>query len=1119
MKHILPLLLALLCSAAASGATSYPTLPKGFYTTKSKFAEGNWVKISVSKTGVYEISYDALRAMGFADPEKVGVYGRGGKMLDINFMSYSEVPLVSDDIAPVAVYHLNDKLYFYGIGTDDIYFRINSSYHTSGYFYRRSRNIYSNYGYYFLSDKEAPKKMAEVKPTNVEALRRLDKGIAYYNHEEDLTQNNTYTGQLFLGERLSDMPHYWKASLPGAIPASGGALEFYFYCDRDIEGKLKYGVRGTDNIVEYDTRTFATTNFRPQEPYLIQTMVPSDKIEVEGSYTTSANPTISHVDYWTLTYQRSLPTLRDPDGLPLAQEYIALPGVFRGLSVALDFQEAPSMVVFDITDRTSPKHLIMAHNGLKSSVKVTNSGSMPEIVCFDPLRPQLQIHGFEDAYKNMDNQDLHGQIADGADLLIITVPELYDASQRLAEVHRSLEGLKVVVATTEQVYNEFSQGIPDAMAYRSFVKMAYETDHPVKNLLLVGPLCADFRGLRNPLNPLESIIAFQSDPMNQLRGAQNANDFYGMMDDILPKSAIEKNYRHVGVGILPCRFPAELDNVTEKVRKHISRTDHAYFLNRQISAGGVGDDHTHDKQAKNYTAHVNAHDFKADIMSTLIVDAYGYSEAHKRLRNLIESGVANFTYFGHGSPYLLNHKGDFLKINQVQDFCNSYTPFMSFAGCKISNCDRGIRGLGEAFVVSTPYGALGSFLATRQTWSGQNYELFRDIGTVTYLESTAYEAPRLESPITIGELIARAKSASTYNNNLAYQLICDPAVVIPTVMREIKCSAAELPGVVGEYNQVEGTVCRADGEIDATYCGEVVIRLMEPFKQLVSQDICSKEAGQEASELKVVYADTQVAMTTAEVVNGKFSARLFVPEEARQYADVLGRLHIAAYDPATRIGAGTMLPMRYIAESSTSSALQDVTPPVIERFEFNVADNSIVIAVSDNLALSFSETPMSENFLLRIDGKELTGASRHEAVVSDHGAAFSKVVPIHALPEGSHSAMLTVADAAGNTSSAEIVFSYSANSARYRLRMEEDAVAGNATFRVDGNSPAKADLVIIDNAGNIVFRAPIADGIYHWDSTGLDGAPVAPGLYKAYIIEQGDFADKSHSATIDVPVI
>lgn len=162
---------------------------------------------------------------------------------------------------------------------------------------------------------------------------------------------------------------------------------------------------------------------------------------------------------------------------------------------------------------------------------------------------------------------------------------------------------------------------------------------------------------------------------------------------------------------------------------------------------------------------------------------------------------------------------------------------------------------------------------------------------------------------------------------------------------------------------------------------------------------------------------------------------------------------------------------------------------------------------------------MSENFLLRIDGKELTGASRHEAVVSDHGAAFSKVVPIHALPEGSHSAMLTVADAAGNTSSAEIVFSYSANSARYRLRMEEDAVAGNATFRVDGNSPAKADLVIIDNAGNIVFRAPIADGIYHWDSTGLDGAPVAPGLYKAYIIEQGDFADKSHSATIDVPVI
>ena len=44
-------------------------LPADFFTEKSKLAEGNWIKISVSENGVYEITYDELREMGFDNPE------------------------------------------------------------------------------------------------------------------------------------------------------------------------------------------------------------------------------------------------------------------------------------------------------------------------------------------------------------------------------------------------------------------------------------------------------------------------------------------------------------------------------------------------------------------------------------------------------------------------------------------------------------------------------------------------------------------------------------------------------------------------------------------------------------------------------------------------------------------------------------------------------------------------------------------------------------------------------------------------------------------------------------------------------------------------------------------
>ena len=48
------------------------------YATTSKLASGKWVKISIPENGMYEITYDELRAMGFNDPSKVILYGSGG---------------------------------------------------------------------------------------------------------------------------------------------------------------------------------------------------------------------------------------------------------------------------------------------------------------------------------------------------------------------------------------------------------------------------------------------------------------------------------------------------------------------------------------------------------------------------------------------------------------------------------------------------------------------------------------------------------------------------------------------------------------------------------------------------------------------------------------------------------------------------------------------------------------------------------------------------------------------------------------------------------------------------------------------------------------------------------
>ena len=55
------------------------------YASRSVLSEGRWVKLRIDETGIYRLSYDDLRSMGFSDPARVSVHGYGGWPLDEDF--------------------------------------------------------------------------------------------------------------------------------------------------------------------------------------------------------------------------------------------------------------------------------------------------------------------------------------------------------------------------------------------------------------------------------------------------------------------------------------------------------------------------------------------------------------------------------------------------------------------------------------------------------------------------------------------------------------------------------------------------------------------------------------------------------------------------------------------------------------------------------------------------------------------------------------------------------------------------------------------------------------------------------------------------------------------------
>ena len=131
------------------------------YAESSILANGSWVKIRVSESGVCKMTFAELQRAGISNPAAVRVFGYGGAQKDQNF-SKSNI----DDLPQVPVYVGSDYVLFYVQGP------ISWTYNTGASRFTHTRNTYSNYGYYFLTDNVgsplAPTETAAISGTPTE---------------------------------------------------------------------------------------------------------------------------------------------------------------------------------------------------------------------------------------------------------------------------------------------------------------------------------------------------------------------------------------------------------------------------------------------------------------------------------------------------------------------------------------------------------------------------------------------------------------------------------------------------------------------------------------------------------------------------------------------------------------------------------------------------------------------------------------------------------------------------------------------------------------------------------------------------------------------------------------
>ena len=112
------------------------------YVENSVLRSGNWAKIRVPSTGIYQLTSDLVQKAGFSNLSKVKIYGYGGALQPERLTA--DYLTETDDLKEVPTCTVNGKRLFYAVGPV-----------TWDASYRRVRNPYSDYGYYFLTENDS----------------------------------------------------------------------------------------------------------------------------------------------------------------------------------------------------------------------------------------------------------------------------------------------------------------------------------------------------------------------------------------------------------------------------------------------------------------------------------------------------------------------------------------------------------------------------------------------------------------------------------------------------------------------------------------------------------------------------------------------------------------------------------------------------------------------------------------------------------------------------------------------------------------------------------------------------------------------------------------------------
>ncbi|MCI0495716.1 type IX secretion system sortase PorU, partial [candidate division KSB1 bacterium] len=1070
---------------------------------QSNFKKSNpvdWYKIYVREEGVYKINGTQLRATGIdlrnIKPDQVKIFNNGGFQLPTG-ANISRIDSLIENAIIVSdggdnKFDDEDYILFYAKAVNG--WRMNAEDKK----YSHYLNPFTRDNVYWLcwQSPEQGKRMQARSVKNITSAIKVDSYQEYIYLENEYT-NLLKSGTTWFGDYFSaGYPRRnYQFDLSGIDPqknadlrvnlagVSSGEHRFRLYINDIVMSLEPVFYSSSGRSLSYVTRQFHTA---------ISNGMKQGYNNVTIEYQPASGEGLAYLDWIELSYQRRLEA-RDDQLIFNGSDSASVCQYFLSSFSSTD------ILVFNISDFSNVTRLEISQigGGLISFNDSTASDKPSQYFAVSPKRFKSVSKIVKDSPSRLREDQ------DGADFIIITHDDFYDAALALKSLRENCDSLTTSVVKISDVFDEFAWGLTDPTAIRDFIKFAYENwSTQPRYVLLLGDGDYDYKNIISPNDP-NWIPPFETSESNELLSRAR--------DDWFVCVSGNDNLMDLAIGRIPVRNPDQAFDAIHKIIEYENSPSIGEWCNTitmaaddELEQGGRPDVIHHIPDAEYIAEHLIPPNYNVKkiylteypAIHDATISGIRKPAAREALVKQIDKGNLIINFIGHGNEQLWTHERILVLSDDFPSIDNGQKQaFWIAATCNFGRFDNpDFQSFAEQLTTVAKKGAIAVFSPCRLADAAQNVSLNEAIYRNLFSQD--------KRPKRLGDIVSSAKnSLGNFENSQFYNLLGDPTLRLMMPSCTVNIDKQEPDSLKALCRmEVGGSV---EHFISGTPQSEGQI-LIEAFDS-------RKDRAYKVNEWRNYYyklPGNTIFRGTATCTDGQFQVRFIVPKDIT-YGGKEGRFNVF-YCNNQNFGSGYL---NNITVGGTEKNISDIAGPMI-RIGFNgqsltnhenVPANPILnITIADSVSGVNIAGDIGHEIAMVLDDAQERQVILNDFFQYDKDSYLTGNItyPLGNLSEGMHSIQVKAWDNNNNSSHIEAAFTIVSLD---KLVLHDVfnfpnpfAAATDFTFWV--NQDCDVEIKVYTLSGRLIYRfdnLSATSGFNHffWNGEDGDGNVLANGVY------------------------